>query len=66
MNRLKKELVKRNIKMERDLPFLPFNQLQSIVVDSQKATVTYYYLSDVEEIRLSNVFNKMEVLGYGK
>ena len=43
MNRFKKELRKRGIKLESDYPFIPYNGLEAIIVHSDTATVSEYH-----------------------
>lgn len=42
MNRFKKELRKRGVKLECDYEYLPFDGLETIVVNAEKATVSTY------------------------
>lgn len=43
MNRFKKEIRKRGIKLEADFPFLPFEGIEAVHVDSERATISTYY-----------------------
>ena len=49
MNRFKKELRKHQVMLECDYPWLPFEAgsvtLESVVVNSEEASVTRYYTS---------------------
>ncbi len=45
MNRLKKEIRKKGVKLESDFPFLPFNGIETIKVDSENATISEYHVS---------------------
>ena len=45
MNRFKKELRKRGIKLECDYEYLPYNGIETVVVNSENATVSTYHLS---------------------
>lgn len=45
MNRLKKEIRKKGVKLESDFPFLPFNGIETINVDSENATISEYHVS---------------------
>lgn len=44
MNRLKKEIRRKGVKLELDYPFLPFNGLECVKVDSEKATISEYHV----------------------
>lgn len=58
MNRFKKELRKHNVMLECDYPWLPYEELETVIVDSEKCTVTRVYLS----IILIDYYNRqMEV-----
>lgn len=53
MNRLKQELRKRGVRLECDFPTLPYNGIDSVIVDSEKAIVsTYHYSAGWSHIRL--------------
>lgn len=43
MNRLKKEIMKKGIKLEHQYDFMPYNGLETVVVDSEKAIVKEYH-----------------------
>lgn len=45
MNRLKKEIRRKGIKLESDYPFMPFNGLETVIVNSEKATISEYHVS---------------------
>ena len=45
MNRLKKEIRTKGVKLESDFPFLPFNGIETIKVDSENATISEYHVS---------------------
>lgn len=45
MNRLKKEIRKSGVKLESDYPFLPFNGIETVKVDSERATISIYHVS---------------------
>lgn len=45
MNRFKMELRKHGVKLECDYPFLPYNGIESVVVDSEHAVVSTYHVS---------------------
>ena len=45
MNRLKKEIKKKGIMLESDYPFLPFNGIEAVKVDSELATLSTYHVS---------------------
>ena len=45
MNRFKKELRKHGVKLECDYECLPYNGIETVVVDSANATVSTYHLS---------------------
>lgn len=42
MTRFKRELIKRGYQLEETLPYMPYNEIQAIVVDSEKATIKTY------------------------
>jgi hypothetical protein len=42
MTRFKKELVKRNVMLEETLPYLPYGNVEAIVVHSDTCTVSIY------------------------
>ena len=44
MNRLKKEIRKKGVMLECDYPFLPFDGLEAVKVDSEKAILSRYYV----------------------
>lgn len=61
MNRFKKELKKRGVKLENDYPYMPFDfgntALEAVIVDAEKCTlsqltssmnVIYYYGRDMK------------------
>lgn len=53
MNRLKQELRKRGVRLECDFPTLPYNGIDTVIVDSEKAIVsTYHYSAGWIRIRL--------------
>jgi len=43
MNRFKRELRKRGVKLECVYPFIPYNGLEAVVVHSDTATVSEYH-----------------------
>ena len=48
MNRFKKELKRHGVMLEHDYPYLPYEEkggvsLDSVIVNSEKATVTHVY-----------------------
>ena len=45
MNRLKKEIRRKGVKLEQDYPFLPFNGVEAVKVDAEAATVSVYHVS---------------------
>ncbi|MBR6358033.1 MAG: hypothetical protein IKS11_00135 [Lachnospiraceae bacterium] len=45
MNRFKKEVRRRGIKLECDYEFLPYNEIETVVADAEKATVSTYHVS---------------------
>ena len=45
MNRFKRELRKHGVKLECDYPFLPYNGIETVVVDSENAIVSTYHVS---------------------
>lgn len=62
MNRFKKELRKRGVKLECDYPCLPFNGIETVVVDSANATVSTYHLSaGWGRVRFTRAFAKENV-----
>lgn len=42
MTRFKKELIKRGIQTEETLPFLPYNEIEAIIVHSDSCIVATY------------------------
>ena len=44
MNRLKKEIRKKGVRLECDFPFLPFNGIETVKIDSEKATINVYHV----------------------
>jgi len=42
MNRLKKEIRKKGVMLESDYPFMPFNGIEAVKVDSERATLSTY------------------------
>ena len=44
MNRLKKEIRKKGVKLECDYPFMPYDGLEAVKVDTEKATVGWYHV----------------------
>ncbi len=42
MTRFKKELIKRNVMLEETLPYLPYGEIEAIIVHSDILTVSYY------------------------
>ena len=44
MNRLKKEIRKKGIKLESDYPFMPYNGIEAVKVDSENATISTYHV----------------------
>lgn len=44
MNRLKKEIRKKGIKLESDYPFMPYEGLEAVKVDSEKVTISWYHV----------------------
>ena len=59
MNRFKKELSKRGYKMEKDYPYMPFNEIEAIVVNSEDATLCIYHLSMVLHVGFDRQMNEM-------
>jgi hypothetical protein len=53
MNRLKKELRKRGVKLEDDYPELPCGELQAIFILPEKAEAIYCFTSDVLAAKLT-------------
>lgn len=51
MNRIKKELNK-YFKLEKDYECLPYNGIQSVIVNSEKATITIVHTSICTEYKL--------------
>lgn len=45
MNRVKKELRKAGAKLECDYEYLPFNGIETVVVNSEKAEYSIYHVS---------------------
>lgn len=45
MNRFKRELRKHGVKLECDYQFLPYNGIETVVVDSENATVSTCHVS---------------------
>ena len=43
MNRLKKEIRRRGVKLESDYPYLPYEGLEAVHIDSERAIVSEYY-----------------------
>ena len=44
MNRLKKEIRKKGIMLECDYPYLPFNGIEAVKVNSEQATLSTYHV----------------------
>lgn len=44
MNRFKKEIRKRGIKLECDYPYIPYNGLETVIVHSDKAIISEYHV----------------------
>lgn len=44
MNRLKREIRKRGVKLECDYPTLPYNGIETVKVDSETATVGTWHI----------------------
>ena len=59
MNRFKKELSKRGYKMEKDYPYLPCDEIEAIVVNSEDATLCIYHLSMVLHVGFDRQMNEM-------
>lgn len=45
MNRLKREIKKKGIMLESDYPYLPFNGIEAVKVDSERVTLSIYHVS---------------------
>lgn len=45
MNRLKKEMRKRGLKLENDYEYLPYNGIETVEVDSENAVWKQYHVS---------------------
>lgn len=45
MNRFKKEIRKRGVKLESDYEYLPYNGIHSVYVDASRALVRTYHIS---------------------
>lgn len=43
MNRFKKEIRKRGVKLECDYPMIPFNGLEAVIVHADEACVSEYH-----------------------
>jgi len=52
MNRLKRELRRRGVKLECDYECLPFNGIQAVTVRSEDATYTIHHTSISQEFRM--------------
>ena len=44
MNRLKKEIRKKGVMLESDYPYMPFNGIEAVKVDSENATLSTYHV----------------------
>lgn len=45
MNRFKREIRKRGEKLENDYEYLPYDGIETVKVDAEKATISYYHVS---------------------
>ena len=45
MNRLKKEIRKKGVMLECDYPYLPFNGIEAVKVDSEQVALSIYHVS---------------------
>ena len=61
MNRFKKELAKRGYKMEKDYPYMPFNDVEAIIVDSEHAILFVYLFSIVLRLGFDRYMNEFDV-----
>ena len=61
MNRFKKELAKRGYKMEKDYPYMPFNDVEAIIVDSEHAILFVYLFSRVLRLGFDRYMNEFDV-----
>ena len=61
MNRFKKELSKRGYKMEKDYPYLPFNEVEAIMVDSEHAILFVYHFSTVLRLGFDRQMNDFDL-----
>jgi hypothetical protein len=65
MTKFKKELRKRGFKLECDYNFLPFDDgaiLDSIQVDVENCTISYYYTSVSIHIKINKDFTTNEYI----
>ncbi len=44
MNRLKKEIRKKGVMLESDYPFMPYNGIETVKVNSEQATISTYHV----------------------
>ena len=44
MNRLKKEIRKKGVRLESDYPFIPYNGIEAVRVNSEQATISTYHV----------------------
>lgn len=65
MNRLKKELRRRGVKLECDYECLPFEGVQAVTVRSEDATYTIHHTSISIECRLLRSGEIEETQGHG-
>ena len=61
MNRFKKELRKKGIKLECDYPFIPYEMkhvtLEAVEVDSEICTVAFVFTSIIEIVKFDRSMN---------